>query len=131
MATRIRVTSPVQKRIQVTSVIDPKVDGNRIAKVLGAEPLTVRLKAKMTPLSLATLRAELFKRLQSSGGRPALTGTTKRVKIPLGDQEWLELEQLAAALSTDGYTPSAGQVASTLLSLSMNDMRKQLIASND
>lgn len=126
MATRIRVTSPVQKRIQVTSATEPKVDGSVIAQALGAEPLTVRLQAKMTPISLATLRTELFSRLQSSGGRPALTGTTKRVKIPLGDQEWMELEQLAAALSTDGYTPSAGQVASTLLSLSMSGVRKQL-----
>lgn len=126
MAARIRVTSPVQKRIQVTSQRLPKVDGSVVVQALGAEALAARITPKMGPISLVTLRTELFNRLQSTGGRPALAGTSKRVKIPLGDQEWAELEQLAAELSTEGYTPSAGQVASTLLSLSMSGVRKQL-----
>jgi hypothetical protein len=44
---------------------------------------------------------------------------TRRAKIPLSDQEWSQLEKLAAAISSPGFAPSAGQVASVLLRLSL------------
>jgi hypothetical protein len=74
------------------------------------------------PISLVLLRAELFKRLHSSGGRPALKGVSRRVKIPVSEQEWQKLEKLAASISEAGFTPSAGQVASVLLALSLRSV---------
>jgi hypothetical protein len=75
---------------------------------------------------LFAIREELVRRLQSSGGRPGLAGVSRRAKIPLGDREWLELEELAAAISSPGFAPSAGQVASVLLSLSVRVVASQV-----
>jgi hypothetical protein len=44
------------------------------------------------------------------------------VKIPVGDREWRQLEELAASLAEGGFTPSAGQVASVLLTLSLRSL---------
>jgi hypothetical protein len=74
----------------------------------------------LAPITLFAVREELVQRLQSSGGRPGLAGTTRRAKIPLSDEEWLRLEELAASLSSPGFAPSAGQVASVLLTLSLD-----------
>jgi len=75
---------------------------------------------------LFAVRAELMGRLQSSGVRPALKGTSHGAKIPLGDAEWAELEELAAAISVPGLTPTAGQIASVLLTLSVKSVISQI-----
>jgi hypothetical protein len=64
----------------------------------------------------------LLRRRQSSGGRPGIEGTDFRAKIPVGDQEWQRLEALAESLSAEGFSPSAGQVASVLLSIALRSM---------
>ncbi|MCI0378206.1 MAG: hypothetical protein L0215_11420 [Gemmataceae bacterium] len=68
----------------------------------------------------------MAKRLLSAGGRPGLKGANRRTKIPLGDHEWKSLERLAKSMSKPGFSPSAGQVASMLVTLSLN-----AIASNE
>jgi hypothetical protein len=57
--------------------------------------------------------------LTSSCGRPALEGATRRVKIPVTEEQWKALEDLAAFIKDLGFVPSAGQVASVLISLSL------------
>jgi hypothetical protein len=84
------------------------------------------LTEALAPLTLFALREELVHRLQSSGGRPALAGTTRRAKIPLSDEEWGQLEELAAAIASPGFAPSAGQVASVLLSLSLHSVASRV-----
>jgi hypothetical protein len=91
-----------------------------VKQALGAEESGASLLEALGPLTLFAVRQELANRLHSSGGRPALAGTTRRAKIPLSDAEWVQLEELAAALATPGFAPSAGQVASVLLSLSLH-----------
>src|SRR4051794_33102757 len=91
-----------------------------LAGALGSTGAT--LERALAPITLFALREELGQRLQSSGGRPGLVGTTRRVKIPLSDQEWLQLEALAAP----GFAPSAGQVASVLLSLCVRSVASQV-----
>jgi len=44
----------------------------------------------------------------SGGGRPGIEGTTFRAKIPVNDQDWQRLEAVAAALSAEGFSRSAG-----------------------
>jgi hypothetical protein len=106
--------------IRDTSPTPPRIDPARIAEALGAEPSGERLQGALAPVTLFALREELINRLQSSGGRPGLAGATRRAKIPLNDQEWLKLEELAAAVSSPGFSPSAGQIASVLLTLSLH-----------
>ena len=121
--TKTSRTSEVAFRpIQDTSVSLPQIDPSKVRQALGAEDSTERLAEALSPVTLFALREELMRRLQSSGGRPALVGTTRRAKIPLRDEEWQQLEDLASAIASPGFAPSAGQVASVLLRLSLDSV---------
>jgi hypothetical protein len=114
------------RKIRNTSPTLPKVDPALVAKALGAEPTTESLAGALGPITLFAVREELVRRLQSSGGRPALAGTTRRAKVPLSDEEWIKLEELAAAVASPGFAPSAGQVASVLLTLSLQSVASRV-----
>ncbi len=121
--TKTSRTSEVAFRpIQDTSVSLPQIDPSKVRQALGAEDSVEGLVEALSPLTLFALREELMRRLQSSGGRPALVGTTRRAKIPLRDEEWQQLEDLASAIASPGFAPSAGQVASVLLRLSLDSV---------
>ena len=120
MNKQIRVIGQGIKRIRDTSETIPRIDPDEFARALGAEASGVSLEEILAPITLQAVREELFKRLQSSGGRPALSDTTRRPKIPLSDADWAKLEQVASTFSSPGSAPSAGQVASILLSMSLN-----------
>ncbi len=129
MAQRIRVTTPVGNAIRVTTPAPPCLEPNEVAAALGADPvLRAKLEPLLGPVTLLALRTELANRLRSTGGRPALAGADMRAKVPLADGEWKELDEMAAALSTPGCSPSAGQVAGALLSLSVRAVKSQLAA---
>jgi hypothetical protein len=95
--------------------LDPKV----VADALGGEPCPEHIEGQPGPVTLYALHQELLCRRQSSGGRPGIEGTSFRAKIPVGEQDWQRLEALAASLSATGFVPSPGQVASVLLSISL------------
>jgi hypothetical protein len=128
MTKRIRTTEPTFKIIKDTSATLPLLDPAQVATALGAEPYPVTLEAALGPITLAAVRAELANRLQSTGGRPGLSETTRRAKIPLADQDWLELEKMATAISSPVCAPSAGQVASVLLRMSIKSLAAQVAA---
>jgi len=123
MIRRIRSTSPTEKILRDTSPKLPLLDPKVVARALGAEFTGVRLEKSLAPITLAVVRAELYRRLRTRGGRPGLADTSRRTKIPLSDQQWAELEQLAAKLATPESSPSAGQVASVLLSSALRCVR--------
>jgi len=75
------------------------------------------------PLTLIQVRQELFQRLKSTGGRPSLSGISDRKKIPIGQDQWSQLEAIAGQAAKEGFTPSAGQVASVLISLSLESLK--------
>jgi hypothetical protein len=126
MARKITTTDRPRARIRDLGSTLPRTDSATVAEVLGAEDAGISLETKRGPVSLFLLRAELASRLQTTGGRPALEGTTRRVKIPLTDSQWQGLEELAASLSSEiGFAPSAGQVASVLISLSIPIAKKE------
>ena len=75
-------------------------------------------------MTLYALRTELYRRRVSSGGRPGIAGTDQRVKIPVSDQDWTQLEELASTLGSASSSPSAGQVASVLLSLALESVKE-------
>jgi hypothetical protein len=130
MTKKIRHSGPTYKRIVDTGPTLRRLDPSEVAAALGAEPTDVTLEGALSPLTLMVVRQELFRRLQSSGGRPALKGTTRRAKIPISDADWLELEKLAAAISSPGCAPTAGQVASVLLKLSLHKLAAEVSQSS-
>src|SRR5262245_9707919 len=101
MVGKIVNTGAKMKRIENTGEKMPRVDPELVAAALGAERIPDEQVDSSNPLSMYALRAELFRRLQSTGGRPALEGTTRRPKIPVSDQEWQELESIAAAVTQE------------------------------
>jgi hypothetical protein len=119
MAKRIVATDSGQKRIRDTGPGARRVDPAVVAEALGGEGLGIALGLEGSPVSSFQVRSELVNRLRSSGGRPALEGATRRVKIPVTESQWRELEELAASFTDLGFVPSAGQVASVLISLSL------------
>src|SRR5580700_1797675 len=85
----------------------PKLDPVEVAKALGAKPLPVKVPEGGGPLSLFAVRQELFRRLQSSGGRPGLPDADKVAKVPVSETQWKRLEELATAMAAPGFSPSA------------------------
>jgi hypothetical protein len=120
MTKKLRTSEATLRPIRDTGTPLPRVDPHQVQQALGAEVSTEGLAEALAPVTLFALREELVSRLQSSGGRPGLAGATRRAKIPLRDDEWDKLEELAAALASPGFAPSAGQVASVLLTLSLH-----------
>ena len=125
MAKKIVATDTPSRRIRDLGPAASRIDPARVADALGAEDTGVTLGLEGSPISTFLIRAELRDRLRSRGGRPALEGTTRRVKIPVTESQWQELEELAASFTDLGFVPSAGQVASVLLGLSLPLARKE------
>ncbi len=126
MAKRIPTSEPTVKRLQVSDPGVRRLDPQAVADALGGEPCPERIEGRPGPVTLYALRQELFRRRQSSGGRPGIEGTSFRAKIPLAEQDWQRLEALAESLSLQGFAPSAGQVASVLLSLALQSVTSGL-----
>jgi hypothetical protein len=129
MSKRIKTVETTLKPIRDTGPALPRVAPDAVQEALGAELVADGLAGVLAPLTLYTVREELVQRLQSSGGRPGLSGVSRRAKIPLSDQEWLGLEELAAAISSPGFAPTAGQVASVLLTLSLHAVAARAVGS--
>ena len=126
MTKRIVDIGPAMRKIRDIGKTLPRVDPALVAAALGAEPIARVPPESGNPLALYAVRAEIFRRLQSSGGRPALTETDRRVKIPLSDKEWTQLESIAAAVATKTCAPSTGQVASVLLNLALRSVLAEM-----
>ncbi len=119
MAKRIVATDSGQGRIRDVGPGARRVDPAIVAEALGGEETGITPGHEGGPVSTFQVRSELINRLRSSGGRPALEGATRRVKIPVTESQWQELEELAASFTDLGFVPSAGQLASVLISLSL------------
>ncbi|MDQ2733298.1 MAG: hypothetical protein M3Y56_16740 [Armatimonadota bacterium] len=126
MIKRIRASETALEVVRDTGASLPFIEPGEVEVALGGESSIQLHEDTLAPITLFAVREELMKRLHSSGGRPALTGTDRRAKIPLGDKEWLTLEELAAAISSPSFAPSAGQVASVLLSLCVQRVAPQI-----
>ncbi|MFO7907635.1 MAG: hypothetical protein ACQESR_26545 [Planctomycetota bacterium] len=110
--------------IRDTSKTPTQIDASKVQAALGGEPADLAIREiGMGPLSMFQVREELFQRLQSTGGRPWLAGTSRRTKIPLSDRQWEELEDIATDVASPGFSPSPGQIASVLISLSLRSLR--------
>lgn len=125
MAKKIVTTDPGPRRIRDISPGAPRIDPAIVAEALGAEATDIAPGRRGSPVFSFQVRTELLNRLRSSGGRPSLEGATRRVKIPVTDSQWQQLEDLAASFTDLGFVPSAGQVASVLLGLSLPSARDE------
>jgi len=108
----------------------PRIDASAVQAALGAESSDLAVRGiGVGPLSLSQVREEVFQRLHSTGGRPALTGTSRRTKVPLSDRQREELESIATEIASPGFSPSPGQIASVLISLSLRSLHENRLES--
>ncbi|MBS0540273.1 MAG: hypothetical protein JSR47_16010 [Proteobacteria bacterium] len=121
MARRIALTDSPTRRINVTASPTRRVSAAVVAKGLGAEDVGSAPAEGKSPASFLAVREEAFHRLRSTGGRPGLEGA-ERKKIPLMNKDWRMIETVASHISEPGFRPSAGQVASILLTLVLREM---------
>ena len=126
MTKRISTSDPTVKHLRDSSPTVRRLDPKTVADALGGEPCPEHIGGKPGPVTLYALRQELLRRRQSSGGRPGIEGTSFRAKVPVGEEDWHRLEAIATALSAQGFTPSAGQVASVLLSMALRSVTTDL-----
>ena len=125
--TRIKLKPSDTRRVRITPSRSRSVDSELARTRLGAESFATVAHGG-SPLSLAALRTELVGSLRSKGGRPALEGADRRQKIPMSDQDWQSLETIAAGISKEGVAITAGQLASRLLSRSIEELQAKLRA---
>jgi hypothetical protein len=124
---KLRNTGPThEKLIDTSKKKHPRLDPKSVAAALGAEATGQKIEEVLAPITLFAVRSELASRLQSSGGRPALSGTSRRAKVPITNQVWQDLEELASLASGEGICPTAGQIASVLLTLSAQSVLSQI-----
>ena len=99
------------------------IDNELIADRLGAED-ELATHTPTSSLSLYSLRESIFALLTSNGGRPGLVGITRRQKIPISDQDWDELKQIAREeFSTKKVSP--GQIAAMFIKEGLAQLRKE------
>ena len=115
MPGKLKITSRSGATIRHAGAAFRLVGPDLIAKALGAEDVVSSETVRGAPIGLHALRRELETRVRSTGGRPALEGATKIQKIPLKPEDWSRLEELAARLSRQGVSATAGQVASVMV----------------
>lgn len=70
-------------------------------------------------LDLFAIRDAMEKMLRSTGGRPALHGTTAQAKIPKISEDWDRLQEIAQAANNSRHKPSTGQIAAVVLHLAL------------
>jgi hypothetical protein len=115
MNRKITQVSRTSARVKPAGAQFKRIDRKLVAERLGAQRVAVVAELRGGAAALFALREELARRLVSTGGRPCLEGTGRRQKIPLSDEAWTVLEELAAGLSDEELHPTPGQVASVLL----------------
>ena len=122
MAKRIVDTSVAAKSLYDTSKTGDIIDPGKLAEALQAELIGSCENPTSTPISILAIQRELLTRLRSSGGRPALSCTTRRQKIPLTDTEWEKLQRLAEQFAKVQVTATPGQIASILIHCALKNL---------
>ena len=114
----IRVTDVPSRHVRDSASPLPRVTPGAVAKALGAEPSARSLEQALAPVTLLSLRSELLRRLQPTVGQ--------RATVPLGEDDWAQLESLTAAVSGPDFEPSPAQIARVLIALSVRSLLSQI-----
>jgi protein AroM len=120
---RLVTTDKKRPRLEI---VEPRtrrrITPQEIEAGLGAERFG-NVPSGGSPMSAYAVRRELFRRLRSTGGRPALDGAEIKPKIPMRRSEWKKLEELARRVEARNFHPTAAQLASVLLGAGINQFQ--------
>lgn len=126
MARRFVLAEDTKPRVVLEDAPRPRVDEAGLARALGASVVVPAPSQGGSPVTWYGIREEVARRLKSKGGRPGLPGAEPR-KVPLTDEDWRAVRELADAMSEPGFHPSAGQVAGILLGRAVREARASLV----
>lgn len=118
MAIKI-VAKTAKGRIRNMSAKPSGLSKKEFAVAFGARPMALAAGRDSNPLALFQLRHQVMERLRSTGGRPALLDVARKVKIPVTDSDWHDVETIARKVNTGKFKPSAAQVASVILHMAL------------
>lgn len=98
-----------------------------IATALGANRVvSLERLPSQGPLDLLELRAEVQRRLRSTGGRPTDPDWNVRRLVPFRKEGWQELERLARACEEKGQSVSPSQLAALLIERGLESLKKSV-----
>ena len=126
MARRFVLAEETKPRVILEDAPKPRVDEAGLARALGASVVVPSPSQGGSPVTWYGVREEVARRLKSKGGRPGLPGSEPR-KVPLTEEDWRMVRELAAAMSEPGFHPSAGQVAGVLLGRAVREAKESLV----
>lgn len=113
-----KVTVPkgkTQRRIKLRSSAERHVSPDDVAAALSASKAFFSTGHTEAPVAYLLSRQDLISRMESSGGRPKLAGTTRRPKIPVEEFDWTRLQTLAELLRQENVNVTTAQLAAALL----------------
>ena len=114
-------------RIRDIGARSERIESEAVAQALHAEVVSTT-EMHGSPITMYALREAIGKRLTSTGGRPALAGSTRRQKIPISDQDWDELKHIAEEeLGSRSVSPA--QVGAILIRFGIAQIRKSGVKS--
>lgn len=122
---KIKITTKVAPRIKVTTKTAERIDPAELALALGAERTGESVSLSPSSPTGRAMRQEIYQRLRSNGGRPALEGSERRQKIPLSGSDWVRLCAAADVLTDDQVKPTPGQVAAILLRKGLDALEQE------
>ena len=123
--TKIKITTKTAPKIKVTTKTAERIEPPELAKALGAEPTGERVNVSPSSPTGRAMRQEIYQRLRSNGGRPALEGSERRQKIPLSGADWARLCAAADRFTDDQVKPTPGQVAAILLRKGLDALEQE------
>lgn len=105
---------------------------NEIAKALGASRIAeVKARPVQSAVDLLALRADVFGRIRSQGGRPTDPTWEISRQVPFSSETWQHLKLIADEIGRHGRKVAPAQIAALLIEralrkLEVEDIRKEL-----
>jgi hypothetical protein len=124
MTPKIKSTSKSLPTISSSSKKARDIDHAMVTEAIGAEDAQeIESGLGGSPWALCGLRQALRKQLHSTGGRRSLKGVSRRQKIPLSEDDWRRLQEVAEATQSEDVRPTPAQVASVLLHQALQELK--------
>ena len=124
------VAKTARGQIRNTSAKPSGISKDEFTVAFGASPMNLDVGNDRSPLALLQLREQVAQRLRSTGGRPALLGAVRKMKIPVTEQDRHSVEMIARKVEAGRFKPSAAQVASMILHMALERLPEHTIRDN-
>ena len=104
---------------------DDQEFSTRVGQMLGAtRVVSVPGLPSGGPIDLLHLRADVARRLKSTGGRPTDPAWNVQRLVPFRDDRWRQLEELADRISTEERRVSPAQLAAILIERALDGIEE-------